>query len=401
MNSGIKNMVFAPALAALLLTPGGQEVQAQSSRSFDPAPAWPLCGRIAENPPSGWTATDGCPGQRWGNPDHTDHPMSTSYGPRILASENDRFDFHRGIDLPTDVGTPVFAIADGLVRTAGNHSSYDGPLVQIRHYRPESPGDCQPDGCYHSLYQHLTSVVVSKDDVVRKGQLIGFTGESDSGFAHLHFSLRNAGPEDPFSSWQRDEIHPLAVLPYHANTRTTQVTITDVDDADPLNPRVTVHVLQPAEDRPLDINRIEVEIYDNSDRSSVAQAGLLPDGNGFHVHPPYIDFEQRNLEYTHKNSSSFPWSSFDNCPYADDHGSSYSAAVHLDVRDPQDDSIGVFNGVRLQPSKITSGNLASYELTAEFTELVGVDNAADLCVVVTVKNARGGSGRPATWNCSF
>lgn len=401
MNSGTRKVVSALFTMALFATGGGDAAHAQDSKSFDPAPAWPLCGRIADNPPAGWTATDGCPSERWGDPDHADYPMSTSFGPRILPSENDRFDFHRGIDLPTAVGTPVFAMAAGLVRTAGNHSAYDGPLVQIRHYRPESPGECRPDGCYHTMYLHLSSVEVSRDEMVRKGQLIGYTGTSDSGFDHLHFGVRNARPEDPFSSWQRDAIHPLRVLPYHSNTRTTQVTIIDVDDDVPQSPRVKVHILQPAADRPLDINRIEVEIYDNGDRSSVAQASLLPDANGFHTHQPYIDFEQRNFEYSHKNSSSFPWSSFGSCPYGDDHGPSYNANVHVCTHDPQDNSIGDFNGIRLQPALITSGNLSSYELTAEFTELVGVDDAADLCVVVTVANARGGQGLPATWNCSF
>ena len=46
----------------------------------------------------------------------TPDEMNTSFGPRIDA---DRWDFHDGIDLPAAVGTPVHAMADGVVHRAG------------------------------------------------------------------------------------------------------------------------------------------------------------------------------------------------------------------------------------------------------------------------------------------
>ncbi len=33
--------------------------------------------------------------------------IASPFGPRPLASGNDRYDFHRGIDIATDVGTPA------------------------------------------------------------------------------------------------------------------------------------------------------------------------------------------------------------------------------------------------------------------------------------------------------
>ena len=86
------------------------------SQEFDQDLAWPLCGRIAESPPSGWVESDGCPPERWGNADHTDLTLNSPFGPRPLVSENDRYDFHRGIDLGTPEWTPVFAITDGITR---------------------------------------------------------------------------------------------------------------------------------------------------------------------------------------------------------------------------------------------------------------------------------------------
>jgi len=61
---------------------------------------WPLCGHITQAPPAGWQDTDGCPDTRW-NEDFADFPLSSSFGPRQKASENFRYDYHRGIDIPT------------------------------------------------------------------------------------------------------------------------------------------------------------------------------------------------------------------------------------------------------------------------------------------------------------
>ena len=149
-------------LLSIILITSGSEVYSQQ---FDPNMAWPLCGRITENPPAGWQDTDGCPSERFGNSDHTDLPLRSVFGPRPLVSENERYDFHRGLDIPTPIGTPVFAIADGVVRIAGDNPSYSDPLVQLRHFR-SGETSCSSAGCYHSNYMHLSSVVVNIYDVV-------------------------------------------------------------------------------------------------------------------------------------------------------------------------------------------------------------------------------------------
>ncbi|HKJ16257.1 MAG TPA: hypothetical protein VJ984_02770, partial [Xanthomonadales bacterium] len=75
------------------------------SGKTDPDMIWPLCGRISENPPPGWVDTDGCPAERFGDPAYSDAPFSATYGPRPLASESNRYDFHRGVDIATPIGT--------------------------------------------------------------------------------------------------------------------------------------------------------------------------------------------------------------------------------------------------------------------------------------------------------
>ena len=46
-----------------------------ASQQFDQTMAWPLCGRINEAPPAGWLESDGCPTERWGDPNFDDLPI--------------------------------------------------------------------------------------------------------------------------------------------------------------------------------------------------------------------------------------------------------------------------------------------------------------------------------------
>lgn len=396
------SIAIAAAPLALALQP--DTVRADDPHKlFDPNPVWPLCGRIELSPPTGWSAADGCPVERWGNPDFADYPISSGYGPRILVSES-RYDFHPGIDLPTPQGTPVFAIANGIVKKVTGSSEV---RVEIQHYRPGSwGGDCALRGCYHSVNQHLESAAVDEGARVQKGQLIGFSGQSNSGFEHLHFEIRNAPADDATSSWMHDTIQPLRVLPYHSNPGGTQIAISAVDSSDPMNPKVTVQAIQAADQNPeldkrkYDLNEFEVQVYDNRTRMLVRQPGMVTDDNGFHVNPSVLNIELRNRMFTHKDGGSQPWESFDSCPYSHEHGSSYDAFVHTCQHDPNDDYLGSFNGIEIAPEAYHS--TSDYRLTVTFTELIGVIDAADLCIVANVKNVHGSfSGSPATWNCTF
>ena len=84
-----------------------------------------------------------------------DFPLSSTFGPRQKASEDYRYDFHRGIDIPADCGHPVYAIADGEVRLAGDYSYYSDRMVQIRHNKPGG-------GYYYSNYIHLSAIAVDE-----------------------------------------------------------------------------------------------------------------------------------------------------------------------------------------------------------------------------------------------
>ncbi|MFB6375282.1 MAG: M23 family metallopeptidase, partial [Bradymonadaceae bacterium] len=120
--------------------------------------------------------------------------------PRIKVSE-DRYDFHRGLDLPAEENAAIYAVADGTARLAGEDEEYSDPVVQIAH---------QPDQgeVYYSNYLHISSWSVEAGQTVEQGDKIGEVGRSASGFPHLHFEIREGG------FYRHHCAHPLSYLPY-------------------------------------------------------------------------------------------------------------------------------------------------------------------------------------------
>jgi len=227
---------------------------------FDPQAAWPLCGRITESPPGNWTPGDPCPSVRFGDPRYSDHPLSSTFGPRPLYSGANRYDFHRGLDIATPTGTPFFAVTGGLVQIAGVDPAYSDPLVKLRHYRPGYQS-CVPSGCYHSLYLHISQWVVGAGETVEKGQFLGYTGASSSGFEHMHFEVRDAPSFDPYSSWSRDAIHSLRLLPYSAETDVSISLDVPVPSGQDLATTLTVTLLSSR----YDLQSVHVDAQDPDD----------------------------------------------------------------------------------------------------------------------------------------
>jgi murein DD-endopeptidase MepM/ murein hydrolase activator NlpD len=186
--------------------------------------------------------------------DVADRGISSTFGPRLRQSTI--YDFHRGIDIPAPHGTPLYAIADGKVRIAGSHPGYTDPLIQLRHYKPGSGGSCANRGCYQSNYMHISSSVVVEDQLVKQGDLIGYSGESAAGFKHLHFEIRDGGLN------RMDCIHPLAVLPFD-DLSAPGVTIASVDlSSIPASLGVGTSIIVPPSE--IDLNRVEVSVFDAS-----------------------------------------------------------------------------------------------------------------------------------------
>ncbi len=123
----------------------------------------------------------------------SDSPMASDFGYRSSpcggCSSN-----HLGIDLNPDGGTPIEAIADGVVREVGSSSSGLGVYAMIDHVI---------DGReVTSVYAHMQygSLALTEGEHVGIGQLVGRVGSTGASTGnHLHFEIRFGGdePVDP------------------------------------------------------------------------------------------------------------------------------------------------------------------------------------------------------------
>jgi murein DD-endopeptidase MepM/ murein hydrolase activator NlpD len=93
------------------------------------------------------------------------------------------FRMHEGVDIINDVGTNVYATADGVVRFAGRTEGGYGAVVDIDH-----------GFGYSTLYAHLSRITVRPGQTVTRGELIAKSGRSGlvSG-PHLHYEIRKNG----------------------------------------------------------------------------------------------------------------------------------------------------------------------------------------------------------------
>ena len=114
------------------------------------------------------------------------YPMETrkvtsGWGYRIHPVKKLRA-FHKGIDLRAKQRRKVYATADGVVRSA-YFAKLSGNLVIVSH----SFG-------FESGYAHLSKILVRPGQVVRKGDVVGLSGNTGvSAGPHLHYEVRYLG----------------------------------------------------------------------------------------------------------------------------------------------------------------------------------------------------------------
>ncbi len=99
---------------------------------------------------------------------------------------------HNGIDIALPSGTPVYAMADGVVCIKGDDFHYNGNFILLDHGLG-----------LNSVYVHLLKTFVSDGEKVIKGQKIGEVGSTGrSTGPHLHWGVQ----------WYKKRIDPLTVL---------------------------------------------------------------------------------------------------------------------------------------------------------------------------------------------
>lgn len=85
----------------------------------------------------------------------------------------------------TDLGDPIYTIANGYVKSAKDVKGGWGNVIRIIHELPNSTR-------VESLYAHCDSILVKEGEWIKKGQQIGTIGNAHGQYyAHLHLEIRS------------------------------------------------------------------------------------------------------------------------------------------------------------------------------------------------------------------
>jgi len=101
---------------------------------------------------------------------------------------------HKGLDFTANIGTPVYATGDGVVKIAYLSATY-GNVIFLDHGYD-----------YETRYAHLLRFNVQQGQRIKRGDIIGFVGDTGlSGGPHLHYEVLYKGLHiNPINFFQRD-----------------------------------------------------------------------------------------------------------------------------------------------------------------------------------------------------
>jgi murein DD-endopeptidase MepM/ murein hydrolase activator NlpD len=90
-----------------------------------------------------------------------------------------KFRIHKGVDIAWSTGTPIVATANGVVRGVDYNSAGLGHYITIQHKYG-----------FFTRYGHLQKALVTRGQVVSRGDIIGYMGSSGlSTGPHLHYEV--------------------------------------------------------------------------------------------------------------------------------------------------------------------------------------------------------------------
>ncbi|MEC8614976.1 MAG: M23 family metallopeptidase [Bacteroidota bacterium] len=108
--------------------------------------------------------------------------MASGYGWRIDPFTKKRRR-HFGMDFSAVRGTPVYATGNGIIKRVDNRAAGFGKHIRIDH-----------GFGYVSIYAHLDKYNVKRGQKVKRGQIIGFVGNTGRSVApHLHYEIVKDG----------------------------------------------------------------------------------------------------------------------------------------------------------------------------------------------------------------
>ena len=123
------------------------------------------------------------------------HAVCSAFGAHTRcdgSTRSRRYPLHHGIDIATPEGTPLLAVADGIIVTSHTGPSIGGIMLVVQHL----PAAAKAESYVYAVYKHLQSrSPLSPGTKVSKGQRIATSGKTgtmggyfgSAGFPHLHF----------------------------------------------------------------------------------------------------------------------------------------------------------------------------------------------------------------------
>ncbi|NTS39680.1 peptidoglycan DD-metalloendopeptidase family protein [Flavisolibacter sp. BT320] len=129
-------------------------------------------------------------------------PVSNKDLNRIASGYGYRIDpvyktikMHAGLDFAAPQGTPIYATADGVVKTAGQSSGGYGNHVVINH-----------GFGYETLYGHMVRIKARNGQRVKRGEVIGYVGSTGKSTGpHCHYEVHKNGQKlDPVYFFYND-----------------------------------------------------------------------------------------------------------------------------------------------------------------------------------------------------